>query len=145
MSNLSIAGFADRVSEIMPEIMREFMKRQKAGFYKLEVTMPQMIVLHFLDRHGESKMTEVADAMGVTTAAMTGAIERLVRDGYVSRLNDPNDRRIIKVKPTPKGTKIIKTFHQRKREMVMELFGKISQKEREDYLNILMHIRDHLK
>jgi DNA-binding MarR family transcriptional regulator len=83
--------------------------------------------------------------MNITTAAMTGIVERLVRDKYVVRTSDPNDRRIIRVRPTAKGSRIVKDMIENRKRLVMKIFGVISEKEREEYLKILMHIREHLK
>ena len=43
-------------------------------------------------------MTDLARFMTVSAAAMTGIMDRLVRDGYAARGYDTKDRRIIKAK-----------------------------------------------
>lgn len=145
MRKISLAEFASDVTEIMPVIIHQFMKSQISEFYKVKLTLPQFIVLDILNGHGESKMTDLARFMNVTTAAMTGLIERLVRDGYAARISDPRDRRVVKIKLTAKGSSIVKNMIEKRKRMTMKIFGMISQKEREEYLKILMHIRDHLK
>ena len=45
----------------------------------------------------------LADAAGVTRATMTGLIDTLERDGYVRRVPDPDDRRMLSVRLTPTG------------------------------------------
>jgi DNA-binding MarR family transcriptional regulator len=104
--------------------------------------MPQCIILDSLDRTGESSMSDLAKSMGVTTAAMTGIVDRLVRDGYVTRVSDPDDRRVVKIKLTTKGERVVKTLHEHRRQMMVKLFGVLSQTEREDYLRILTRIKD---
>jgi DNA-binding MarR family transcriptional regulator len=144
MSQLTLGVFSDRVSEIMPVIMREFLKHQSGEFYRTKITMPQFVVLEALHRHGELNMTDMANFMNVTTAAMTGIVERLVRDGYVTRKHDPGDRRIIKICTTVKGLAIVKKVLEDRKKMTMKIFGMISQEERDSYLEILEHIRSHL-
>jgi hypothetical protein len=39
---------------------------------------------------------------------------------------------------------MVKKINAQKRQMIIEIFGKISQEEREDYLRILMRIRQIL-
>jgi DNA-binding MarR family transcriptional regulator len=145
MSELTISEFADRVSEIMPVIMKEFVRHQAGEFYKLKITMPQFFVLDIIKHSGESKMSDMARSLGVTTAAMTGIIGRLVRDGYVVRISEPGDRRIIKVRLTPKGMRVVGDMIERRKQITIKMFGFISAKEREDYLNIISHISEHLK
>jgi len=145
LTKLSISEFADRLSEIMPALTREFARHQTEEFYKMKVTMPQFVVMEILHRNDEIKMTDLARSMNVSTAAMTGIIDRLVRERYVIRSSDPKDRRIINVGLTEKGCKILKKIISLRKQMLIKVFGIISQKEREDYLNILSHIRDHLR
>lgn len=145
MSQLTLPEFSDKVSEIMPAIMREFIKQQSGMFYKTRMTVPQSIVLEILHRNGETRMTDLANFMNVTTAAMTGIVSRIVRDGYCLRISDPEDRRTIKIRLTPKGERIVKTISEDRKKVTMKIFGMISQKEREEYLGILMHIKEHLK
>ena len=144
MQKISLAEFGDKVTEIMPVIVHQFMKSLSGEFYKVKLTLPQFIVLDILNGHGESKMTDLSRFINVTTAAMTGLVERLVRDGYVARTSDPKDRRVVKIKLTARGGSIVRNMIEKRKQMTMKIFGTISQKEREEYLKILMHIRDHL-
>jgi len=80
--------------------------------------------------------------MNVTTAAMTGIVDRLVRDDYCARVHLSQDRRVIKIKLTPKGNNVVRRIKQQRRQMVIKIFGSISETERQDYLRILTHIGD---
>jgi DNA-binding MarR family transcriptional regulator len=145
MAGITLSEFADRVNEIMPVISREFLRHQSAEFYKTKVTVPQFVVMSILYRQGELKMTDLARLMNVTTAAVTGIIDRLVRDRYIKRHHDSEDRRIIKVSLTNKGNSTVKNMSEKQKEITMKVFGMISQEEREQYINILTHIQHHLQ
>lgn len=144
MSVIALPEFADKLSAIMPVIMREFSKKIGSELYQGKITLPQFIILEFLHREGESKMTDLARFMSVTTAAMTGFVERLVRDGYVERVFDPGDRRVIIIKLTGKGAVLVKKVNAQRRSTVINIFGQISQAEREEYLKILTRIHNIL-
>jgi len=145
MSHLTISEFADKVNELMPVIMREYVKIQGREFYKLKITMPQFFVMDILNHNGETKMTDLAGSVNVTTAAMTGIVDRLVRDGYLIRVNDPEDRRIIKVKLTSKGNSVVRNITEKRKELTIKMFGVISQEDRIAYLNILTSIKGALE
>ena len=145
MHRLTIAEFADRVGEYMVAISREFMRQQTGEFYKAKITLPQLAILDLLNRGGELTMSDIARSMNVTTAAMTGIIDRLVRDAYVVRVYDPDDRRVIKIKLTPKGSKVVRGILEQRRKIITKIFGVLSQGEREEYLKILTRIREGLK
>lgn len=144
MSRALLSEFADKVIEVMPVIMKEFLKQQTADFYKTKITLPQFAVIEALRMRGECKMTELARLINVTTAATTGIIDRLVKAGYVVRESDPKDRRVVDVKVTAKGIKIVDRAKEDRRQMIMKIFGVVSRSEREQYLGILMHIKEHL-
>jgi DNA-binding MarR family transcriptional regulator len=145
MSGLTTSEFADRVGEIMPAISREFLRNQTVEFYKVKITLPQCVILEILDKNGESNMSDLAKSLNVTTAATTGLVDRLVRDGYVMRIDDPYDRRVVKIKLTAKGNKVTKTIHSHKRDMIIKLFGALSPDEREEYLRLLTRISEGIK
>ncbi|MDD5565490.1 MAG: MarR family transcriptional regulator [Candidatus Omnitrophica bacterium] len=141
---LALSEFADRLSSVFPVMAREFARHYMGDFYSEKITLPQFLVLEFLFLNGESKMKDLAHAMHVSTAGMTGIVDRIVRDGYVVRVFDPEDRRIIKIKLTPQGTGLVKRINAQRRKMVMDLFSKISEAERENYLRIVTKIKDEL-
>jgi DNA-binding MarR family transcriptional regulator len=144
MGEISIHEFADKMNEVMPVTIKEFSRRQANELYKGKITLQQFLVLEFLHRHGESKMKDLADFLHISTAAMTGIGDRLVRDGYAVRIDDPEDRRITRVKLTAKGDNLVKKISHQRREMVVDIFGQLSGQDRRDYLRILMQVKDIL-
>lgn len=144
MAELSLSEFADKMQEIMPVIFRGFASRHSSELFKVKVTLPQFLVLNFLNVSGETKMKDLAQGMHVSTAAMTGIVDRLVRDSFVQRTDDPEDRRIIKIKLTPKGLELVKKVNQQRRQMIIKIFGKMPEADRRDYLRILTQVRDVL-
>lgn len=144
MPKMTIGEFADQVNEIMPAIMRMFLKKETSEFCKMKITLPQFVVLDILVRNGESRMTDLARAISVTTAAVTGIVDRLVRDGYVKRGADAKDRRAINVKPTGKGMKTVKSAIEHRKDVTEKMFGAVSDRDRAEYLRILNLIKDNM-
>lgn len=144
MPEHSLAEFAEKIEEVMPAVMKGFAKRQTNELYKGKITLPQFFILSCLKKNGESKMSELAHVMEVTTAAATGIIDRLVRYGYVARVYDPKDRRVINVRLTHKGLELVGKMSRQRKRVILDVFGALSKEERETYLSILMHIRDVL-
>lgn len=139
---MPLSEFADKLNEIMPVLMREFARMQPAEVYKDKITLPQILILQHLNSQDPVKMTDIANFMKVTTAAATGIINRLVNSGYVLRVLDEKDRRVIKVKITPKGLLLMKKLALDRRKTVIHLFSKVSEQDRRDYLRILTRIKD---
>jgi MarR family transcriptional regulator, organic hydroperoxide resistance regulator len=141
MLEFSLSEFADKINEVMPALFKEFARRQTNELFKGKITLPQFLVLALLHKEGESKMSDLAASLKVTTPAMTGISDRLVRYGYISRSNDLHDRRVIKIKLTAKGFDLVKKIDEQRRQMIINIFGKISQADRQEYLRILTKIK----
>ena len=144
MSNSTLSDFAKRIEDVMPAVMRGFARRQTNELFKGKITLPQFFVLNHIDKHNESKMSELARVLGVTTAAATGTVDRLVRYGYALRSYDASDRRVINIRLTKKGSDMVKRIGRQRREVTKDVFGKISSEERGNYLSIMLHIHDVL-
>ena len=141
---MPIKEFADRINDIMPVMIKEFAKRQVNELSKGKITLPQVLILGFLEKSGEAKMTDLAHFMSVSTAAMTGMIDRIVKYGYASRGSEPKDRRVVNIKITAKGSDIIKKINSQRRQMIIDIFGRVSEIDRADYLRVLSKIEDAL-
>lgn len=144
MAQLSVAQFADKIGQLMPAMMKEFARRQADQLFRDDITLPQFLILELLYHEGKFMMTDLARTMRVTTAAMTGIVDRMVRDGYVSRMHNPEDRRIVNIKLTTKGSGLIKRISEDRRKMLVSVFGKVSETDRNNYLRILTRIKDIL-
>lgn len=49
------------------------------------------------------RMTDISRFMLVSKPAATQAVNRLVEQGYVERVDDPSDRRVVYIQPTEAG------------------------------------------
>jgi DNA-binding MarR family transcriptional regulator len=144
MPKLSLIEFADKLNDILPAMLQGFARQQANELYKGKITLPQFLILESLNRAGESKMSVLAHSLHVTTAAMTGIVDRLVRDGYCLRQDDPEDRRIVKVKLSSGGRELVKKINAQRRQMILGIFSRISEDDRVDYLRILTQIKEIL-
>jgi DNA-binding MarR family transcriptional regulator len=57
--------------------------------------------MDIIDREEPVSAGRLAEASGLTTAAVTAVIDRLEKAGYARRLSDPTDRRRVLVELTP--------------------------------------------
>jgi len=144
MAEAHLLEFADKMGEIMPVLMKEFARHQTSEFYKTQITFSQFFILNFLNQSGETKMKDLAGFMKVTTPAMTGIIERLVRQGYLKRLYDTLDRRIIRVDLTVKGKGLLLKIKEQRRKIDLKVFARLSEEDRQDYLRIMQQILESL-
>ena len=137
---MNIKEFASKVIELFPQIIRGFKQYENNYLTRGEITLPQFWALGYLDRNGKNKMNNLAKHLKISPSATTGLIDRLLAQGLVVRKNDFHDRRIVWIELTAKGRGIIKSINKQKTETLINVFGKISPKDREHYLSILEQV-----
>jgi DNA-binding MarR family transcriptional regulator len=121
----------------MPRLLREFLRRQARIVKTGEITFAQVAILHLLKDKISCTMTEIARFLSVTTSAATGIVDRMVKSGFLARLPDINDRRVINIRLTPKGKRAIYTIFRQRQKMMIDIFKHFTSKEREIYLNTI--------
>ena len=66
------------------------------------ITIRQVQVLACLALGGEMIQTELADRIGVEASTLVRLLDRMERDGWIERHDDPADRRKKVIRPTKK-------------------------------------------
>ncbi|MBN1354316.1 MAG: MarR family transcriptional regulator [Candidatus Omnitrophica bacterium] len=141
---MDMRKFARELAALIPQIHSEFLRRQPQELLKGRMTFAQMIILDFLYMKGESKMGDVSRAMGVTKSAVTGLTDRLIKVGFLRRFRSLNDRRIVRITLSKRGSAVARRLAGYKLKMIGTLFSNISQKERRQYLGILKKLQKNL-
>jgi DNA-binding MarR family transcriptional regulator len=68
---------------------------------RLGIGAADLRCLNVIENHGGLTAGELAREVGLTTGAVTGALDRIERAGYTRRAPDPGDRRRVRVAVTP--------------------------------------------
>jgi DNA-binding MarR family transcriptional regulator len=87
------------VREKFTEMSTEMILFHQAFADLLDVHITDHRCMYFLHNYGAMPAGRLAELTGLTTAAVTGIIDRLEEAGYVRRTNDPKDRRRTIVEP----------------------------------------------
>ena len=81
-------------------------------------------------REGPIRLTVLAAKEGVSQPSMTQLIQRLERQGLVTRLADPDDGRATLVGITANGQRLLDDRKRRRRERLAALFATLTAEER---------------
>jgi DNA-binding MarR family transcriptional regulator len=92
-----IAELADevRAGQVAVDLMDD------AACHAMGINRTDGRCMDIIDREGPVPAGRLAEASGLTTAAVTAVIDRLAKAGYARRLDDANDRRRVLVELTP--------------------------------------------
>jgi DNA-binding MarR family transcriptional regulator len=111
------------------------------------VTQHQMEALHLLHlalAGGESgvgaTMNELARKQGCALSTATALADRLLRQGLAERIADPDDRRVVRIAPTPRGEQLCARFAEAKRDIAVEAMSRLSDDEAATLIDLLRKI-----
>ncbi len=98
------------------------------------LSMPQIGVLFQLDHGGASGISNLSDDLGITSAAGSQMLDRLVQQELILRTEDPIDRRVKKIVLTVKGRKILQEIVHMRQAWMEQLAGSLSTDEKEQII-----------
>lgn len=110
-------------------------RRSMRGFLRYAresgLSMSQLGALFHIHRLGSSGVTDLGDHLGVTSAAVSQMLERLVQQGLILRSEDPTDRRVKQIILTDKGRQVLKESVQARQGWVDNLAESMSASEKQ--------------
>lgn len=112
-----------------------FMHRSMSRFihYAREsgLSMSMIVALFHLNKMGSSGVTDLGDHLGVTSAAASQMLERLVQQELIQRSEDPTDRRVKQIVLTDKGCQVLEEGLRARQSWLDDLAVNLSPGEKE--------------
>jgi DNA-binding MarR family transcriptional regulator len=91
------------------------------GEARVDVALSQVRMLALIERLPACGIADLADYMSVSSAAVSRAVDRLVRRGLVDRSTADGDRRAVDLSVTPQGRAVVKRYQASVRRALDEL------------------------
>ena len=137
----SPARSADDVGQLSEQFTRAF-RRMRSGvaaqMAPLGITFSQARVLRMIARTGEPlRVGDIASRLEIAPRSATGMVDTLEEADLVERRADPDDRRSVLVALTRKGSGLVETMAAARRTGASELFGRLTDAQRMQLLEIL--------
>lgn len=108
----------------------------------LGLNRTDMRCVDVLERAGRLTAGQLAEATGLTTGAMTTALDRLERLGFARRVRDATDRRRVLVELTSEATERGRQFYSEHVQMSERLYNRYSTEEMEFLLRFVREGRE---
>ena len=93
------------------------------------MTLRQFRALTVLHEHGPQNASSLAGFLGIAPSTLTRLSDRLVRDGLIDRVPDPEDRRAVVLSATRQGTQIANRVKAWRLTALARVFERITHKE----------------
>lgn len=122
-------------------LWRASMRPMFQQLIQIDLTMSESQVLNHL-QHRSLTISEVAEYLLITHSAASRAVDRLVRDGFVSRAENPADRRQKQLLLTEKGTALVENLNSIWASGIERLAVSLSSEEQEQFRQLIVHMME---
>ena len=127
----------------MHRSMHNFIRYAKES----RLSMSQLGALFHIHHRGSSGVTDLGDHLGVTSAAASQMLERLVQQDLILRSEDPSDRRVKQIVLTEKGLRVLQESIRARQGWLYDLAKTLSDSEKEAIMvafDVLIDRANHL-
>jgi DNA-binding MarR family transcriptional regulator len=97
---------------LLEELSHTSGRQKRNSWNELSLTIGQLKSLFFIDFEGCTSVKRVAGAIGMAPSNATAVVDYLVKEGLVSRREDPGDRRRLKLETTAKGKSLLSNLKE---------------------------------
>ncbi|KRL05355.1 MarR family winged helix-turn-helix transcriptional regulator [Liquorilactobacillus oeni] len=86
----------------------------------------------------------IADILAIRPASVTQIIKKLEAQGYIQRIKDEEDARVVRAKITSKGRKQLESLERKQTDFQTALFDVFDNDEREQFGKSLRKLNKHV-
>ncbi|MFH1741916.1 MAG: GNAT family N-acetyltransferase [bacterium] len=130
----------DQVLVGLRRIMRAVDLHSRKLMQKYDMTVPQLIVLREITRHGEVSIGELTKRVSLSNATVTGIVDRLEQRGWVQRSRGQEDRRQVLVRAAEEAPTILKNTPPLLQERFLAELESLQKSEQGEILSALEKI-----
>lgn len=136
--------FCEQINRFLTDIFNNILVIEQKSLNKTnsELTISEIHIVEQIGLTGNKKMTDIAEASGITLATMTAAADRLERKGCIVRERSDIDRRIVLLSLTRYGRVIFKLHKRFHEQMVNNVTEGFSENEIETLISALAKLND---
>ena len=119
--------------------------RDRASAFKRwhmgSLSIVHLSLLSVLEARGAQPMGVLADELDVSVASATGIVDRMEKRGLVERQHAAEDRRVVLVRPTERGLKLVRMVGDHRRARFAMAMGRLDETQLTALLSVLRTVR----
>ncbi|HEX7057324.1 MAG TPA: MarR family transcriptional regulator [Bacilli bacterium] len=108
-------------------------------------SMTQFHILKKLALEGPKKVSELAQSLDITPGAITVRSDKLIEEGYARRYRDEQDRRVVYLEITEKGSERFQRIEEQRDRMIELMFDGFSDDELRREIAVFKRILHNLQ
>lgn len=111
---------------------------------EIGITMPQMMVIREILQERKT-IGQISKALELSYSTVSGFIDRLERGGFVARVKDQQDRRVIWIERTCKMEENTDRLNVYQETFYAEMLSEISEEEIDSFISTLHLLINHME
>jgi len=126
----------------LSKVMRKVQRYYEYNLAPFEITPVQFYVLSALLENDGMKFKDLARSVNIDGSTLTGILDRMERNGFVERRDDPDDRRSLLVFMTDKAKERGATMISLAERLDMEIREHFSDEDFNTFIKVLDKITE---
>lgn len=119
--------------------LQRFMQFQTV-FKKYGLTATQAFILNYLDKHGQTKASDLAKVAGLSPGAVTQVCDELVRENHVDRTRSNTDRRVVYIEITEAGQQLLERIIRDRSLQFGQVLEQLSSDDAAEFIRIIRKV-----
>jgi len=109
------------------------------------ISSPQVIILDLLNAKGKLKASDLAEALNITSGAVTGLCDKLIQYGYAKRSRTEEDRRVVYLEITDDGRDMLKNVAEKRKRITEKFYGRLPEDDLRHLIRIHRQVLQNIE
>lgn len=135
-----IKGDLDAIVEAFLYLYTESRRLTKEIAARHGLTGPQLTVVKMLEALGELPLSRLSEKIRAQNSTVTGIVDRMEREGLVTRVRSAADRRVVHIQLTAKGASLARSVQVEPMDIFREALTALNAEEARGLLRALRKV-----
>ena len=130
---------------IMGIVLHKMLNTAKGMYQEFDLNRSQAAILFTLHRRKSISQKELARELNMTAPSITSAIQKMEREGYITREPDKSDQRVMRLTLAERGKSCIQSVKDVGKRMDEIILGGMSLEEQLLFRRLMLQVKDNLE
>lgn len=130
---------------IMGIVLHNMINTAKGMYKEFDLNRSQAGILFTLHRRQTMSQRELAEELNMTAPSITSAIQKMEREGYITRRPDQWDQRVMRLALTEQGKSCIRSVKEVGSRMDEIILSGMSLEEKLLFRRLMLQVKENLE
>lgn len=139
---MELESYIKELDKTLLTVKKKLMPRLTKGIDS-SLSMSHLYILRHIDCFDDCIVSELADYLGITLSGVTQLVEKLVKMNMVIRERSEKDRRVVYIRITEEGKKILVKLNENRIKAFSDYFSVLTEEEMKLHFKVLEKVTSH--